>query len=161
MYCLSTEVDVSPVLPLRLLQTDLVRRQSGSLDKVVDHPDQGYGNTTIHASTRLWVGLFKFCCEENGYAFKPSLHLHTKEAFHRDNKGGEVADFPEAIILVILLLLILRRLETLIWWLVPMGEGVSVHDMHVVNTVCPSLPEVADQQVYLLIQIDQSRWWIV
>ena len=35
------------------------------------------------------------------------------------------------------------------------GEGVSVHDMHVVNNVCPSMPEAVDQQVYLLLQMIQ------
>ena len=40
-------------------------------------------------------------------------------------------------------------------------EGVTVHDTHVLNTFRPSLLEVVDQQVSLLIQILQSHRWIV
>ena len=50
----------------------------------------------------------------------------------------------EAIIQIILLLLLIFRLKTLLLKLVPVGDGVSVHDTHFVNTVRPSLTEIAD-----------------
>ena len=42
-----------------------------------------------------------------------------------------------------------------------MREGVSVHGMHVVNTVRTSLTEVTDEKVSLLLQVFCSIWWIV
>ena len=42
-----------------------------------------------------------------------------------------------------------------------MGDGVSVHGTHVINTVCPYLPEVVDHQVSLLLKIIQIHGWIV
>ena len=41
-----------------------------------------------------------------------------------------------------------------------MGEGASVHNTHVVNTVRPSLPEVLGEKISLLFQIYRSHWWI-
>ena len=34
--------------------------------------------------------------------------------------------------------------------------GISVHDAHVVNTICPILSEVTDQEVSLLLH---GLWW--
>ena len=61
--------------------------------------------------------------------------------------GVEVAALLEASLHVFLLLLfiLIRYLEGILRRLVQVGEGVSVHVTHVVNTVCPSLSEVADQ----------------
>ena len=41
--------------------------------------------------------------------------------------------------------------------LLPIGLCISVHDTHVVNTVCPIVPEVLDQKVSLLFR---GFWWI-
>ena len=51
----------------------------------------------------------------------------------------------EAGLQVFPLLLFLRRLDTLLRRLVPVREGVIIHNTYVVNTVRPSLPEGADQ----------------
>ena len=59
---------------------------------------------------------------------------------------------PDSILQVFLLLLLLCRLETLLQRLVLVREGVSVHDTNVVETIRPSLPDVLDQQISLLIQ---------
>ena len=48
---------------------------------------------------------------------------------------------------IILLLLPLSHLKILLWILVPVVEGISVHNTHVVNNVHPSLSEVADDKV--------------
>ena len=44
----------------------------------------------------------------------------------------------------------LRLMQALFRCFPLMGIGVSVHDIHVVNTVGPVLPEVTDQEVSLL-----------
>ena len=36
------------------------------------------------------------------------------------------------------------------WILGPVRGGVSVHNLHAVDTVCPLLPEVTDQQIALM-----------
>ena len=43
----------------------------------------------------------------------------------------------------------LQILLLLLQKLVLVGEGVSVHNIHVVNTVCTYLPEVVDYKVLL------------
>ena len=45
-----------------------------------------------------------------------------------------------------------RLVEAPHWIVCPMRWGVSVHNTNVVNTVCPLLPEVTDQQVALLLR---------
>ena len=46
--------------------------------------------------------------------------------------------------ILLLLIILLYHLKTLLWVLVPVREGVGVHDSHVVNTVSPYIPEVTD-----------------
>ena len=48
------------------------------------------------------------------------------------------------------LLLPFRLLQALLWGCLRMGICISVHDMHVVNTISPILIEVTDQEVSLL-----------
>ena len=95
--------------------------------------------------------MFPLHCDATGYEFKRILHIHAEEDFHRDDGGGELAMLLQAILQVFLLLLLLRRMETLPRRLVSVREGFSVHCTHVVNNVRPSMPEVADQQVFLLL----------
>ena len=56
----------------------------------------------------------------------------------------------EASLQVHLLLTPLRLLQKSLGGLLLIGLCVSVHDTHVVNTVCPIVPEVPDQKVSLL-----------
>ena len=39
-------------------------------------------------------------------------------------------------------------------------EGISIHNKHVMHTVCPSLPDVADQYIPFLIGCLLRFWWI-
>ena len=55
-----------------------------------------------------------------------------------------------------LLLTPLRLFKTFLWGPLPIGLYISVHDTHVVNTVCPVGPEVPDQKVSLLFR---GLWW--
>ena len=64
----------------------------------------------------------------------------------------------EEILQVHLLLTLLRLLQTFLGGLLPIGLCISVHDTHVVNTVCPVGPEVPDQKVSLLFR---GLWWRV
>ena len=52
---------------------------------------------------------------------------------------------PEANLQILMIFLLLGCQEALLQRLVMVRDGVSVRNMHVVNTVCPSLPKVADQ----------------
>ena len=44
----------------------------------------------------------------------------------------------------------IRLVKALLWVLRPVCQGVSVHDIHAVNTIYPLLPEVPDKKVALL-----------
>ena len=56
----------------------------------------------------------------------------------------------ETILQIHLLFSFSRLVEALLWVLCPVRQGVSVHDTHVVNTVCTLFPEVLDKKVTLL-----------
>ena len=64
----------------------------------------------------------------------------------------------KAILQVHLLITPLHLLQTSLGGLLPIGLCISVHDTHVVNTVCPVGPEVPDQNVFLLFC---GHWWRV
>ena len=51
-----------------------------------------------------------------------------------------------------------RLLQTSLGGLLPIGFCISIHDTHVVNTICPVGPEVPDQKVSLLLR---GLWWRV
>ena len=55
----------------------------------------------------------------------------------------------EADIEVILLLLLLGVFQKLLRSFGLVGGGVSIHDTHVVNTVCPLRIEVSDEKIPL------------
>ena len=56
----------------------------------------------------------------------------------------------EEILKLHLLLTLLRFLQKSLGGLLPIGLCISVHDTHVVNTVCPIMPEVPEKKVSLL-----------
>ena len=58
---------------------------------------------------------------------------------------------------ILLILIPLFRLNTLLQLLVSVGGGVIIHDMHVVNTVRPSLPEVPCYKVSLLLRFFRTH----
>ena len=62
----------------------------------------------------------------------------------------------EASLQVHLLLTPLCLLQTSLGVLLPIRLCITVHDTHVVNTVCPIVPEVPDQKVSLLFR---GLWW--
>ena len=64
----------------------------------------------------------------------------------------------EASLQVHLLLTPFRLLQTYLRGILPIELCISVHDTHVVNTVCPIVPEVPDQKVSLLFR---GLWWSV
>ena len=53
-----------------------------------DHSD---GRHTLYVAVHQWEGRFPFFHEAAGYTFAYILRIHTDEAFHRDEKVGEVA----------------------------------------------------------------------
>ena len=143
------------------MYTDLVRRRQGSPVVVVGVTYHCYGQPTADVSARLQVGLIPFYCEADGYVFNCSLCLHAGEAMHQHNKRGEVVTFLDTVIQKIILIFSLHRLKTLLWWLIPVIEGFSVQNMHVMNTVSPYLIEVMDEKVSLLIRFICSCWYIL
>ena len=65
------------------------------------------------------------------------------------DKGGEVPTLLEASLQIHIFLPLFRLVEAFLRRLCLIGEVVSVHDTHVVNTVGTLLPEVPDQKVAL------------
>ena len=106
---------------------------------------------TLAVSAHPLVGLLPFRRNTAGYVFKCILRLHAEEAIHRHNKGGKVTTFMDSGLQILLLLLL--RLKTLLWLHVPVRDGISVHNTHVFNAFSPSLPEVMDEKVFLLILV--------
>ena len=153
-------METGPLLPLQSLHTAIVRWNPGSPDTAVGFSYQGYGNPSLYVVARADVGIFPLCRKAAGYTFKRILRLHVKEAFHRYDKGGEVsALLKNKKITSSFSYSSLLSVDTSPMNF-PVGEGVSVHDTHVMNTVCPSLPGVADQKVSLLLGILQHHRWI-
>ena len=144
---------------MQLLYADLVRPHLGAQSEAVSGTDQYDGRPSLDISICLQVKMITFCCEANGNAFKHSLRLYINESIQQYNKELEVVTLMETGLHILLLLICC--LETLLSWLVPVGEDDSVHDMHVVNTVSPSLPEVTDDKLSFLLQVICSYWWIV
>ena len=58
----------------------------------------------------------------------------------------------EEILKLHLLLTLLRFLQKSLGELLPIGLCISVHDTHVVNTVCPIMSEVLEQKVSHLLR---------
>ena len=95
--------------------------------------------------------MFPIRREAAGYAFKRSLRLHAQNAVHQEYGGGYISALLETTLQVLIIFLPLCHLETLIWRLVTVGEGISVPDTHIMNTILTSMAEVAYQQVSLLL----------
>ena len=76
------------------------------------------------------------------------------------DKEVEVKMLLETELHILIILILLRRLKTHLWWIVPVIEVISVHDTHVVNTVSPSMPDITDDKVSLLIRVIRRPWWI-
>ena len=123
-----------------LLRNDPVRCHPGSLYAAVGGAHQSYYNPTLEISTRLQVGLLQLDGQATGYPFQGSRRLHPQQPIHQGDKGGEVPTLLEASLQIHNFLPLFRLVEEFLWLLQLICEGVSVHDMHVVNTVGPLLP---------------------
>ena len=67
----------------------------------------------------------------------------------------------EAALQVHLLLTLLHLFQKFLRGLPPIRLSISVHETHVVNTVCPILPEVPEQKVSLMFRgLWQSVLWV-
>ena len=64
---------------------------------------------------------------------------------------------------VLLLILLLRGLQTLIGFFEPVGGGVIIYDMHVVNNVCSLRPEVSEEETphHLLLVLQRGTFEFV
>ena len=111
---------------------------------------QGNCNPTLDVSTRLRLGLPPLGGQVTGYPFQGSRCLHPQQPIHQGYKEVEVSTLLEASHQVHLLLSPFGLVEALLRRLAYIRQGISVHDTHVVNTVCPLLPEVLDKKVAFL-----------
>ena len=158
-YFLLEEVDNVTILPLWLLNTDLSCCHLGTPGASAGCSDQCNCHPTIYSAAHPQVGMNTLRCEASGYAFKSILRLHSDDAVDRDDEWVEVTTLKEASLQVLTLFLLLHRHEALLRRLFLLGEDVGIHNAHVVNTVRPSLPEVADQQISLLLgRLFFNRW---
>ena len=117
-------------------------------------------NPTLDVFTRLRLGLLPLGGQTNGYPFQVSRRLHPQKPVHRGEKGGEVLTLLEASLQIHLFLTLLCLMEALLRLLHLVCECISAHDTHVVNTVCPLLPEFPDKKVPLLFR-DLWRCWML
>ena len=120
---------------------------------------QSDGNPNLDITARHRVGLPALCVQATRYPLRGSHHLHTQLSIQQGKKGGEVPVLLEACLQVYSLLCPLRLLQVLLQGLRLVGLDISVHDMHVVNTVSPIQSEVTDQEVSLLF-CGLCRWHI-
>ena len=81
-----------------------------------------------------------------GNEFKHRLRLDPKKAIHLGNEGDEASTLILKIVEVLFLLFALGGLQALLQGFRLVGDSVIIHDMHVVNTVCPLSPNIPDQQ---------------
>ena len=130
-----------------------MRQHPGSPDAPVCGPHQIYGNPTLDVPARPQVGLLTLFGQTTGHPFQGFRQFHTQKSVHRGNKGGEVPELLETCLQVHLLLPPLCLLKALLLCFLLMVIGVSVHEMHVLNTVGPVLTEVTDQEVSLLFRV--------
>ena len=152
---------LGPILPLWLLYLDPVHWNPGSPYVLVCGTNQCDGHPTLDVSARLIVGLLPF--------FQMKLSMHLSAAFISrprkpstdTTKGEKWRRFWRQNYRYFKIILLLCHMETLLRWLVPVREGVSVNDTHLVNTVSASLTEVMDDKASLLIWFIWSRWWVL
>ena len=151
LLCLSKEVNACSILPLGVFQADLWGQNPAPPGAVVFCLEESDCNPTIHVTAGAWVGFLLLCREAAGYTFNCCHHLDPDKAVHWSNKGSQVPTLFEAGIevLLLLLLLLLSSFQALITGFGLIGGGVIIHDMHVVNTFCPVLPEVSDKETPL------------
>ena len=144
-------MNISTILLLRLLDTYLARWHLGTPDSEMGCSDQCTFRPYLYVTARPQVVLLPLHCEVDVYAFKHIPILHAKEAVHRYNRWVEVATLLESILQVITIFLLLCCQKALLRQLVLVIEVISVHNTHVVNNVCHSLPEVANKHISLLL----------
>ena len=97
-------------------------------------------------------------CKVYGNAFKRRLCPSSKKAVHRGNEGGVVFTIVEGIVEVLPLLFALGSLQALLRGLGLVGDGVSIHNTRIVNSVRPLSPKIPDQQVPLLLYLLLRRF---
>ena len=144
-------MEARSILPLILMFTNFSRGHPGILDAAVHCTYRFDGHPTLYIASNTIVGLLPFCHEEPFTVFHHSLHLHSKEDSHKDDKNVEVVALPEVILQVLPLFLLFHCLEALIQWLILVIEGVIIHNMHAMNNVHPSMPEFTDYNIPFLI----------
>ena len=127
-----------------------MHRHPGSPYVPVCGAHHSYGYSTFDIPARPRLRLPPLCVQATGYHFQGCRCLHSQQSIHHGDKGGEVPALLEECLQLHPLLPPLRLMQALFRCFPLMGIGVSVHDIHVVNTVGPVLPEVTDQEVSLL-----------
>ena len=108
---------------------------------------------TLHVPASLWVGFLPLSREAGGDMFKCCFRLKPKKTVHWGNKGSEFSTLFKSGVEVLLLLLLLGGLQALLGDFGLVVGGVSIHDMHVMNTVRPLLSEVYYEEISLQISL--------
>ena len=123
----------------------------GAADAVVSCLYQRDFDRNLDVATRLGLGFLPPGRNATVDVFHSSLIIHAQEAIYQDDKGVEVAVMLEAGLQVIPLFLFFFRHETFLQRLVLLGEGVCIHDTHVLNIICPYLRESIYQDIPFLL----------
>ena len=92
-------MEAGTIFSMWLLHTNLVRRHPRAPDTEVGRSVQCYDKRTLYVDTRP---------RASGYVFKPSLRLHSEEASHKEDEGGEVSALSEPRLQVTIIRLFLH-----------------------------------------------------
>ena len=85
--------------------------------------------------------------------FKCRLCLNPNKEVHLGYKGSDVPMLFEASVNIILIILLLGGFQALLGCFGLVGGGVSIHEIHVVDTVHPLNPEVSDEKIFLQLSL--------
>ena len=113
------------------------RQNPAPPDAAVGGPYYSDCRSNLHIPAVARVRIFPLLCEADGDAFKHRLRLGPDKAVHQVNEGSEVPTLIKKSVELILVLLAIIGLQALIKSFGLVGDGGSIHDTHVVNTVRP------------------------
>ena len=82
--------------------------------------------------------------EDTGGLIQSGLYLCAQEAIYRGEKWREVDSLLEARLQILMIIFFFRYLETLLQGPLQAGKGISIHNTHIINTVCNLLSDVLD-----------------
>ena len=151
-------VEACAVFPLGAGHADSVRQNPAPPDEAVGGPYNSDGHSNLHVPAGTWVQLLSLLHKADGNAFKRRPRLYPEKSINRGDEGGEVYTPVKKSVEVLPLIFALGSLQALLRSLGLVGDGVSIHNTHVVNAFYTMSPKIPDQQVNFLPSIIRQMW---